>query len=161
MSLQLEAWNRVKRKIMKEICLKPIGTVKNRVRKPRFGGFTEEMSEIIVNKKFQEALKEIDDYTHLIIVYWMDKVKDYVISHRPQGNPKVPIVGIFSCRCPARPNPVGITTVRLVEHKGNRIKIKGLDILDGTPIIDIKPYWPQYDKPGKAKIPDWVYKLEF
>jgi len=146
---------------MKEICLKPIGTVKNRVRKPRFGGFAEEISEIIVDKKFQEALKGIDDYTHLIIVYWMDKVKDYVISHRPQGNPNVPVVGIFSCRCPARPNPIGMTTVRLVEHKGNRIKVKGLDILDGTPIIDIKPYWPQYDKPEKAKIPDWVYKLEF
>ena len=146
---------------MKEICLKPIGTVKNRVKKPRFGGFAEEMSEIIVDKKFQEALKGIDDYSHLIIVYWMDKVQDYVISHWPQGNPKVPIVGIFSCRCPQRPNPIGMTTVRLVEHKGNRIKVKGLDILDGTPIIDIKPYWPQYDKPEKAKIPDWVNKLEF
>ncbi len=146
---------------MKEICLKPIGIVKNRVRKPRFGGFAEETSEIIVDKKFQEALKGIDDYTHLIIVYWMDKVKDYVLTHRPQDNPKVPIVGIFSCRCPQRPNPIGITTVRLVEHKGNRIKVKGLDILDGTPIIDIKPYWPQYDKVEKAKIPDWVYKLEF
>lgn len=146
---------------MKEICLKPIGTVKNRVRKPRFGGFAEEMSEIIVDKKFQEALRGIDDYSHLIIVYWMDKVKDYVLTHQPQGNPNVPIVGIFSCRCPQRPNPIGMTTVRLVEHKGNRIKVKGLDILDGTPIIDIKPYWPQYDKPEKAKIPDWVNKLEF
>jgi tRNA (Thr-GGU) A37 N-methylase len=70
----------------------------------------------------------------------MDKVKGHVITHQPQGNPEVPIVGIFACRCPARPNPIAITTVELIEHKGNKIKVKGLDILDGTPVIDIKPY---------------------
>ncbi len=91
----------------------------------------------------------------------MDRVKKHVITHRPQGNPNVPIVGIFACRCPERPNPIAITTVRLIEHKGNRIKVKGLDILDGPPIIDIKPYWPQYDKVEDGRIPDWVNKLEF
>ena len=90
----------------------------------------------------------------------MDKVKEKVITHRPQGNPDVPIVGIFACRCPQRPNPIGITTVRLIGHEGNKIKVKGLDILDGTSIIDIKPYWTQYDKVEDAKIPDWVNKLE-
>jgi len=146
---------------MKKINLKPIGFVKNKVKKPRFGGFSHETSEIIVNKKYTEAFKGIDDYSHLMIVYWMDKIKEKVITHRPQGNPSVPIVGIFACRCPQRPNPIGITIVKLLKHKGNKIKVKGLDILDGTPIIDIKPYWPQYDKVEKGKIPDWVYKLEF
>lgn len=145
---------------MKDITLKPIGFVKNNIKEPRFGNFASEISEIIVDEKFTEALKGIDDYSHVIIVYWMNKVRDYVITHQPQGNPAVPIVGIFSCRCPERPNPVAITTVRLVGHEGNRIKVKGLDILDSTPIIDIKPYWPQYDKVD-GKIPDWVNKLEF
>lgn len=146
--------------MMNEINLKPIGIVKNNIKKPRFGNFTDEISEIIVDEKFTEALNGIDDYSHVIIVYWMDKVKDYVTTHRPQGNPKVPIVGIFSCRCPRRPNPIAITTVRLISHKGNKIKVKGLDILDNTPIIDIKPYWPQYDKVEDGKIPDWVNELE-
>lgn len=146
---------------MKEIKLKPIGYVKNNVKEPRFGNFANEVSEIILDRKFAEGLKGIDDYSHVIIVYWMDKVKDYSITHRPQGNPKVPIVGIFSCRCPARPNPVAIMTVELLEHKSNKIKVKGLDILDGTPIIDIKPYWPQYDKVENEKIPGWVYELKF
>jgi tRNA-Thr(GGU) m(6)t(6)A37 methyltransferase TsaA len=145
---------------MKEINLKPIGFAKNNIKEPRFGNFADEISEIVVDEEFTEALKGIDDYSHVIIVYWMDKVKDYVITHRPQGNPNVPVVGIFACRCPQRPNPIAITTVRLVGHEGNKIKVKGLDILDGTPIIDVKPYWPQYDKAEDEKIPDWVNKLE-
>lgn len=146
---------------MKEIILRPIGFVKNNVKEPRFGNFADEVSEIIIDEKFAEALDGIDDYSHVIIVYWMDKVKEHVIKHRPQGNPNVPVVGIFACRCPQRPNPIAITTVKLVEHKGNRIKVKGLDILDGTPVIDIKPYWPQYDKVVEERIPEWVNKLEF
>ncbi len=145
---------------MNEIYLKPIGFVKNSIKKPRFGNFTHETSEIIVDKKFTKALDGIEDYSHIIIVYWMDKIKDYVLTHRPQGNPKVPIVGIFACRCPQRPNPIAITTVKLKGRKGNKIKVKGLDILDGTPIIDIKPYWPQYDKVEDGRIPDWVNELE-
>ena len=146
---------------MKEITLKPIGIVKNNVKEPRFGNFANEVSEIIVDEKFKEALDGIDDYSHVIIVYWMDKVKDYVIKHQPQGNPNVPIVGIFARRCPARPNPIAITTVKLLEHNGNKIKVKGLDVIDGTPVIDIKPYWPQYDKVENGKVPSWVNKLEF
>ena len=146
---------------MEEIKIKPIGFVRNNVKEPRFGDFANEISEIIVDEKFTEALDGIDDYSHVIIVYWMDKVKDYVIKHQPQGNPNVPIVGIFACRCPRRPNPIAITTVKLVGHKENKITVKGLDVIDGTPVIDIKPYWPQYDKVEDGKIPDWVNKLEF
>lgn len=146
---------------MNEITLKPIGFVKNNVKEPRFGNFANEISEVIVDEKFTEALDGIDDYSHVIIVYWMDKVKNHVIKHQPQGNPNVPIVGILACRCPARPNPIAITTVKLLEHNGNKIKVKCLDVLDGTPVIDIKPYWPQYDKVENCKIPDWVNKLEF
>ncbi len=145
----------------KIINLKPIGSVKNNIKKLRFGNFTNEVSEIIVNKKFTKALTGIEKYSHIIVVYWMDKIKDYVIIHRPQGNPNVPIVGIFACRCPQRPNPIGITTVKLIGRRGNKLKVKGLDILDRTPIIDIKPYWPQYDKVADGKIPDWVNKLDF
>ncbi len=146
---------------MEGINLKPIGFVKNDVKEPRFGNFADETSEIILDGKFAEALQGIDDYSHVIIVYWMDRVKGPVMTHRPQGNPNVPIVGIFACRCPQRPNPIAITTVKLIAHKGNRIKVKGLDILDGTPVIDIKPYWPQYDKVENEKMPDWVNKLKF
>ena len=146
---------------MKIIKLKPIGFAENKIKKSRFGNFKGEISEIILDKKFIGALKGINDYSHLIIVYWMDKMKDYVISHRPQGNPEAPIVGIFACRCAQRPNPVGITTVKLLKASQNKLTVKGLDVLDKTPIIDIKPYWPQYDKADNWKIPAWVNKLKF
>jgi len=146
---------------MKKITLKHIGFVKNNVKEPRFGNFANQISEIIVEEKFTNALNSIEDYSHIIIVFWMDRVKDYVITHRPQGNPNVPVVGIFSCRCPQRPNPIAVTTVKLIEHKGNKLRVRGLDVLDGTPVIDIKPYWPQYDKVEHEKIPNWVNKLEF
>jgi len=145
---------------MKKITLTPIGAVKNNINKPRFGCFKNEISEIVLKKKFANALKGIEDYSHLMIVYWMDKVKDKMITHRPQGNPNVPIVGIFSCRCPQRPNPVAVTTVRLLSHRGNKLKVRGLDIINGTPIIDIKPYWPVYDEVKGIKIPKWVNKLD-
>lgn len=146
---------------MDEINIKPIGIVKNDVKEPRFGSFADNVSEIIVDEKFTDALNGIAEYSHVIIVYWMDKVKESVITHRPQGNPEVPIVGIFSCRCPQRPNPIAITTVKLLGRKGNKIEVEGLDIIDGTPIIDIKPYWPVYDEiTGDWKIPDWVNKLD-
>lgn len=146
---------------MKKIALNPIGVVKNNVKAPRFGNFADEISEIIVDKKFTGALDGIDEYSHVIIVYWMDKIKKYAIKHQPQGNPNVPVVGIFACRCPGRPNPIAITTVKLVWHRGNKIKVKGLDVIDNTPVIDIKPYWPQYDKVDNGIIPEWVSKLKF
>jgi len=145
---------------MEDITLKPIGFIRNNIKEPQLGGFDEEVSEIVVNEEFTDALNCIEDYSHVIIIYWMDKVKKYVITHRPQGNPEVPVVGIFSCRCPPRPNPIAITTVKLIGHEGNKIKVKGLDIIDGTPVIDIKPYWSKYDKVENAVIPDWVDKLK-
>ncbi len=149
------------KKVMEKIVLKPIGFVRNSVNEPRFGGFAGGISEIVVDEKFTEALRGIDEYSHVIIVYWMDRVKGSVVTHQPQGNPDVPVVGIFACRCPRRPNPIGITTVRIMSHNGNKIKVKGLDVLDGTPVIDIKPYWPQYDKVEGGRIPGWVNKLKF
>lgn len=144
-----------------EIRISPVGFVRNNVKEPRFGGFADEISEIVLDAKYTDALDGIEDYSHVIIVYWMDKVGERVIKHRPQGNPEVPIVGIFACRCPQRPNPVGITTVELLKRKGNSIAVKGLDVIDGTPVVDIKPYWPQYDKVLDGRIPAWVNKLEF
>lgn len=144
------------------IVIKPIGFVKNNVKEQRIGNFTDETSEIILNEEFTEALDGIEDYSHIIVVYFMDKIKEYVLKHQPQANPDVPEVGIFACRCPKRPNPIAITTCLLVKREKNKLFVKGLDTLNNTPIIDIKPYWIQYDKPKEAiKIPDWVNKLKF
>ena len=144
-----------------EIKIKPIGLVKNNVKEHRFGDWKNEISEISLNKEYEEALDGIEEYSHLNVVFWMDQVKTCKIKHRPQGNEEVPVVGILACRCPARPNPIGITTVKLLGRKDNKIKVIGLDVIDNTPVVDIKPYTPQYDKVEDAKTPEWIDKLKY
>lgn len=143
------------------IKVKPLGKAKNSVTKPTLPGWKDVVTEISVDKKYAKGLDGIEDYSHIIVVYWMDKEKECHLKHHPQGRGDIPFVGIFACRCPQRPNRIAFSTVKLISRKGNMLKVKGLDILDGTPIIDIKPYTPQYDRVGKAKVPKWVSKLVF
>jgi tRNA (Thr-GGU) A37 N-methylase len=82
-------------------------------------------------------------------------------------------VGIFACRCPYRPNPIGSTTVPILDITGNVLTVKGLDAIDMTPVIDIKPYTPQYDFACKmdnqlkaaicrsVRIPEWIFRLTY
>ena len=72
------------------------------------------------------------------------------------GKPELPLVGVFATRSPHRPSPVGETTVRLLECQGNILKVEGLDAIDGTPVIDIKPYVSEFDSATNVKVPQWV-----
>lgn len=143
------------------IKIKPLGRAKNKIKKPMLPDWKNVVTNIVINKKYERGLDGIEDYSHVIVVYWLNKEKECHLKHHPQGKPDLPYVGIFACRCPQRPNPIAISTVKLLSRKGNIIKVKGLDILDGTPILDIKPYTPQYDKVLKVKVPAWVNKLVF
>lgn len=143
------------------ITLKPLGKANNSITKPTLPGWKDIVTKISIDKTYAKGLDGIEDYSHIIVVYWMDKEGECHLRHHPQGKKDVPFVGIFACRCPQRPNRIAFSTVKLISRKGNMLKVKGLDILDGTPIIDIKPYTPQYDRVGKAKVPKWVSKLVF
>lgn len=143
------------------ITFKPIGRAKNKVFTPALPGWKDVTTDIIINKKFAKGLDGIEEYSHVIVVYWMNQEKECHLQHHPQGREDVPFVGIFACRCPQRPNRIAFSTVKLISRNGNVLTVKGLDILDGTPIIDIKPYTPQYDEVEKAKVPGWVSKLVF
>lgn len=139
----------------------PLGYARNPVKKPTLPGWKDVVTEIKIDKKYAKGLDGIEDYSHIIIVYWMDREKKCHLRHHPQGRSDIPFVGIFACRCPQRPNRIAFSTVKLISRKGNVLKVKGLDILEGTPIIDIKPYTPQYDKVNKAEVPSWVNRLVF
>lgn len=143
------------------ICLKPIGQAKNRAKKPVLTGWKNLITEIVIDKKFTKGLDGLKDYSHVIIIYWLGQEKECHLKHHPQGRKDVPYGGIFACRCPQRPNRLAISTVKLLSRKKNIIKVKGLDILDGTPILDIKPYTPVYDQVKQAKVPTWVKRLVF
>ncbi|MFZ5845166.1 MAG: tRNA (N6-threonylcarbamoyladenosine(37)-N6)-methyltransferase TrmO [Patescibacteria group bacterium] len=143
------------------ITLKPLGRAKNGINKPRLAGWKDVVTEIIIDKKYAKGLDGIEDYSHVIVLYWLDQEKECHLRHHPQGRSDVPFVGIFACRCPQRPNPIAISTVRLLGRESNILKVKGLDILDGTPVLDIKPYTPAYDAVDKAAVPAWVNRLVF
>lgn len=143
------------------IKLKPLGKAQNSVDKPALPGWKDIVTEIVIDKRYTKGLDGIENYSHVIVVYWMDKEEECHLLHHPQGRQDVPYVGIFACRCPQRPNRIAISTVKLLSRDGNTLKVKGLDIVNGTPIIDIKPYTPQYDRVEKAKVPAWVKRLVF
>lgn len=143
------------------ITINPLGRAKNSVDKPTLPGWKELITEIIINDDYAKGLDGIDEYSHIIVVYWMDKEKECHLRHHPQGRSDVPFGGIFACRCPQRPNPIAMSTVKLISREHNVLNVKGLDILNNTPILDIKPYWPQYDEVNNSKVPSWVEKLIF
>ena len=121
--------------------------------------YKEVVSEVIVNEDLQEGLDDIEDHSHAIIVYWLNRISDderRLTKVRPMGDPSLPLLGVFATRSPARPNPIGIETVEIVARKGNVLKVKGLDALDGTPVLDIKPYTVHHDGAEGVKEPDWL-----
>jgi tRNA-Thr(GGU) m(6)t(6)A37 methyltransferase TsaA len=143
-----------------QMCLHPIGFVRSQMkeRTDKRLKLTELFSEIEVDEKLSEALVGLKDFSHIIILYWMHlaHAETTNLTGHPMGNSEVPPQGLFALRAPNRPNPIGKATVRLLEIKGNVLKVQGLDAIDGTPVIDIKPYIPGYDSAANAKTPDWV-----
>ena len=143
------------------ITMSALGRAKNSIEKPTLPGWEKVVSEIIIDADYAKGLDGIEDYSHIIVIYWMDKEERCHLRHYPQGRTDVPYGGIFACRCPQRPNRIAMSTVELIGRENNILKVKGLDILNNTPILDIKPYWPQYDHVSNPKVPSWVDKLVF
>lgn len=98
-------------------------------------------SRLVIGKEYSKGLDGIEEWSHLYVIFWMHKVmnekKTLVCAGSEDG---MPTVGVFATRAPIRPNPVGLTLVELVGREGNVLVVKGLDALDGTPVLDIKPY---------------------
>ena len=133
----------------------PVGWVENEVQKPMSQGWEDVTSEIVVNPDLEECMEGIEQYTHITVIYWMDRVsgEDRRVQRvHPRGREELPLRGVFATRSPCRPNPLGLTTVSLLAREGNRLRIRGLDALNGTPVIDIKPY-TDCDRPRGSEVP--------
>ena len=130
---------------------KPIGIIhspyKTRAEAPPQG--RDEISEIEIMREFGEGLTDIEGFSHLHIFYWLHKSKGYTLSVNTPWDSKPH--GLFATRTPNRPNPMGYSVVELIERKGNILKVKGLDAIEGTPVIDIKPYITEVDAKSHAK----------
>ncbi|MBI4289185.1 MAG: tRNA (N6-threonylcarbamoyladenosine(37)-N6)-methyltransferase TrmO [Chloroflexi bacterium] len=137
--------------------LQPIGVVKNRATRGRVD--RELTSEIVVNPELMEGLEHLTEYSHLIVLVWMHRIPPEERSAlwvHPRGRHDIPMVGVFAGRGPARPNPIGVTTVRLLGRKGNVLTVAGLDVYSGTPVLDIKPHIPHLDCPPNPHVPEWM-----
>jgi tRNA-Thr(GGU) m(6)t(6)A37 methyltransferase TsaA len=144
-----------------EIEIEVIGSVVSPIKEPVDQNWGEVVSEIVLEKKYSDGLIGLEDFSHTVIIYFMhlaaenNRVK---IRRRPQGRDDMPFAGIFSQRAKNRPNPVGVTAVKIIKVENNILKIQGLDAIDGTPVLDIKPYYPR-DRVENPIIPKWVYRL--
>lgn len=107
-------------------------------------GFDSVQGEIEIFKEYEAGLKDIEDFSHVIVLFALHESEGYKLHTKPFLDET--LRGVFATRSPHRPNPIGLTIVKVIERKGNILKVSGVDMIEGTPIIDIKPYTPRDQK---------------
>jgi tRNA-Thr(GGU) m(6)t(6)A37 methyltransferase TsaA len=131
------------------ITYKPIGTIKSPF-KTLEGmpiqpiGACGVTGEIHIDEEYVEGLIDLDEFSHIMLIYHLHLSNGYSLSVKPFLDDK--LHGVFATRAPKRPNPIGLSVVRLIKVNDNILHISNVDIVDGTPLLDIKPYIPHFDK---------------
>ncbi len=145
------------------VSVKPIGVVRNNVYDPMPDGWEEVRSDLIFREDLIEALDGIDGYSHIIVVFAYHRVPDEERTSgkiRLRDDDSVPELGVLATRSQRRPSPLGVAVVPLVRRRRNILRVLGLDAIDGTPVLDIKPYIAHYDSVPDATIPDWANQID-
>ncbi|MFC1952951.1 tRNA (N6-threonylcarbamoyladenosine(37)-N6)-methyltransferase TrmO [Chloroflexota bacterium] len=141
---------------------KPIAIVKSPVKEGIDRDWGKIKSEIHIYEEFAGGLTGIESFSHIIVIFEMHRsswTPEADLVRRPQGLEDMPLIGIFAQRAKHRPNPVGVTSVRLLGVDRNILRVQGLDAIDDTPVLDIKPYFPHFDMVFDAHNPEWVDKI--
>ena len=136
----------------------PIGVVRGGERDVRRQDWSRVRSEVELRPELADALAGLDGFSHVIVVGWLDQIPDELRERRqayPGGDERLPLLGSFALRG-ARPNPVAVTVCRLRGIKGSTLRVEGLDLVDGTPVLDVKPYIAVYDAVPDATLPGWA-----
>ncbi len=156
-------------KSMNQIKLMPIGEVHTRatpdeIRSRKGSG----EAEVEVYDRFQDALDGLEGFSHIFVIGYFHQLKPEQVGPlrvKPRGLLKrglsleeLPTRGVFALDSPTRPNPVSLSLVRLVRIEGGTLHVSGLDLFDGTPVLDIKPYQPQY-RAESYSLPEWYTQL--
>jgi tRNA-Thr(GGU) m(6)t(6)A37 methyltransferase TsaA len=144
------------------VSFRPIAVIRNGVKDSRPDGWEHVRSTIIVRADLADGLDGIDGYTHIIVIFAFDKVpeSEQRLRVRMTGDERIPEQGVLATRSQRRPNPLGVSVVRLQRRRGNVLWVEGLDAIDGTPVLDIKPYFPNYDAIAGAGLPEWAHALQ-
>jgi tRNA-Thr(GGU) m(6)t(6)A37 methyltransferase TsaA len=148
---------------LEPVALRPVGIVRSRLSDLRNRDTSGERAVIQLASAFVPALSGLDGFSHAIVLTWLDRVSDAerdIVQEHPGGIDSLPLTGVFALRTHHRPNPIGLTVVRIDTVEGDSLHVFGLDAVDGTPVLDIKPYLPPYDSVPDARLPGWAVGSE-
>ena len=138
-----------------------IGEVRSHVTEAVDMDWGEVVSEIVLKPEYAPGLLGLDDFSHALILTFLHEANydpEVHLRRHPQENMDNPLRGIFAQRARHRPNRIGVTACEIVEVTENSVKVRALDAINGTPVLDVKPYVPLYDKKN-ATIPEWIDKM--
>lgn len=141
----------------------PIGVVHNdRLDPANSDNWGAVVSTIVVDERFgEQSLVGLADYSHVDVIFHFDRAierEDYRAVRRPRGRADLPEVGVFAERGPRRPNRLGVTTAEVISAEGRTLRVRGLDAVDGTPVLDLKPTMQEF-LPAAVRQPEWVSAL--
>jgi tRNA (adenine37-N6)-methyltransferase len=123
----------------------------------------ETVSDLVIAEEWQELLDGIEEFSHVLVLYWphlIEPERRKLRKVHPMGRKDLPLTGIFATRSPARPNPILVSVVKIVERRKNILKVMGLEALDGSPILDIKPHIKSYDTLEHPKLAPWMEQIQ-
>jgi len=144
--------------LLEPVTVQPIGVVHNSLGRRRYDEWRETESDIIIREVYKEALSGLEEYSHIEVLFYLHMVnRPFVSMIHPTGNPELPLVGAFATRTPNRPSKIALTTCRLLGIDGNRLKVKGLDAYDGSPVLDVKPHFGLRHE--EVTVPSWAADL--
>lgn len=143
------------------LTVRPIGRVTNEINEPMKDGWEDIASEIVLEPDLAEATFGLNEFSHVVVVFWLHQMplwEGEPLKIHPRARQDLPLVGLLASRSPRRPNPIGISVVQLLDCRTNLLRVKGLDAINGTPVLDLKPYTPR-DLAMGARWPAWITQL--
>ena len=147
---------------MRGITLQAIGSVSSPVTERTDEDWGAVRSRIILEPEFAGGLLGLEGFSHAIVVTYLHQAryqKEKHLQRRPRNLESMPLVGILAQRAKNRPNPIGVTAVEIINVDHEYLEVGGLDAIDGTPVLDIKPYYPHFDRVDAPRVPGWVERL--
>ena len=144
------------------ISLRPIAWVRNGRDSTNDAGWGAIESRIELRPEAAAGLEGLDQFSHALVIFYMHLDPDReapVLRRRPRSRDDMPLLGVFAQRGRMRPNPIGVTAVEIVKIEPGVLVVRGLDAVDGTPVLDLKPYAPVFDRREAARVPEWLDRL--
>jgi len=140
-----------------------IGTVRNGRAEMSQGHWAGIESHIELAPTYAAGLAGLAEFSHVVVVFHLDRIPAFdpikQITRNPRGMENLAPVGVFAQRTKFRPNPIGVTAVDLLAVEASGIRVRGLDALEGTPVLDIKPYIPAFERKDDVRLPVWVESM--